>query len=426
MTIETSLFDRSVELPDELREKVAAKGWPENLAPRALALRVPQAWIADWLTYDTPVREIERELAMRQWLQTSTVKLREATWQDNEAMADLFAASPEQIGDWQVTVERGPYAFAQFRLQEHPQIQVVEDQGVLLAAMARSVRNTLVGGRRLSVQVTLAARVREEARGKGYSNLVRRTGPACQPFAAANYWYIRSGNVNAVDWLNATSPNLLAGAPAREGEVPGLPVSVHCYPARPLDSDPRDIRPTRRSDARRCAALINRTHQGMDLFRPYTPEFLQSRLDDRTWGPKPAWWTRVYGWEDHYVLEEDGRVVACAGLWDRGRDLREVWRNPATGEERRVESTALLDFGYAEGREGAMARLIEYLLGVTATLGRGRLIAPVEHLPALAALLERHAPVLETRALEWTPPRDEQDRPIDLPLTRPYTDLVYW
>ena len=92
------------------------------------------------------------------------------------------------------------------------------------------------------------------------------------------------------------------------------------------------------------------------MFRPYSTEYLEQRLDDPFWGEKPDFWVPVYGWPDYHVVEEDGRVVACGGLWDKGKNVREVWRHKETGEVRSFDSTALLDFGYAEGREDAMIR----------------------------------------------------------------------
>ena len=93
----------------------------------------------------------------------------------------------------------------------------------------------------------------------------------------------------------------------------------------------------------RCVELINRTHAGRDLFRPYTAEFLADRLDEGFWGARPPGWVPVYRWEDMRVIERGGEIVACAGLWDRGRDLRERWRHRETGDERTISTAALLD-----------------------------------------------------------------------------------
>ena len=119
------------------------------------------------------------------------------------------------------------------------------------------------------------------------------------------------------------------------------------------------------ADLPACLKLINRTHKGADLFRPYTMEFLEIRLNDPCWGPKPPFWNQVYGWKDYYVLEEDGRIVACGGLWDKGENVREVWRHKETGEIEDDRLDGAVDFGYAAGREDAMVRLIEFFTGKT-------------------------------------------------------------
>ena len=82
-------------------------------------------------------------------------------------------------------------------------------------------------------------------------------------------------------------------------------------------------------------------------------------------------------------------------------------------------STSLLDSGFAEGAEDAMAALIEHLLGVTHELGRDQLTAPLEYLPDVAGQVAKFEPVEDTRYLQW-----RADEPA---LTTPaHLDLVYW
>ena len=390
------------EIPDDVRHAWLEKGWPLAVLERAFALRVRRRDLERWLNRGKgAIRRIVRDLDRRERLIGGTLRIREATWNDGEALADLYASSPEGAGEWEVIVERGPYAFAQFRLQENVSILVVEDRGVLLAAMAQSARNTLVGGERVTVQIESAWRTRTEARGQGLGRLLPtepRRALGWEPLAR---YYYRRGRSRT------------AGT-----------VTVHCFPSRPFDGEADGIRLARSSDVSACVALINRTHHGLDLFRPYSEEFLCQRLDDPCWGPKPDFWTPVYGWDEYYVLEEGGQIVACAGLWDRGRDMREVWHHKASGERRVVENTALMDFGHAEGREDAMARLIGYLIGLTDTLGRGRLMAPLEFLPSVAESLASYQPVTETRPIYWQ--ATGAAKALNVELTRPYTDLAYW
>ena len=111
--------------------------------------------------------------------------------------------------------------------------------------------------------------------------------------------------------------------------------------------------------------------------------------------------------------------MACAGLWDRGRDVREHWRHRENGDERTTSATALLDFGHAEEAEDALAALIEHHIGRSHELGRDFLVAPLETMPAVAEALSSLESEPETRYLQW--------RTEDPPLRTPaYLDLIYW
>ena len=83
-------------------------------------------------------------------------------------------------------------------------------------------------------------------------------------------------------------------------------------------------------------------------------------------------------------------------------------------------------FGYAKGREDAMATLIGYFLGEAEQLGRAQLMVPLDFLPELAKRLAAHEPVTETRALHWQVDFQLAAKGLELELTRPYTDLSYW
>ena len=403
MSDESSFEIPLARVPPDVRAAWLERGWSEQILERAYELRVRRADIDRWLTRGkSAIRRIQRDLDRRERLLMGTMRVREATWEDDEALAELYANSPMDVGDWEVTVERSPYPFAQFRLQENIDIQVLDDRGVILAAIVHSARNTLVGGKRITVQIESSWRARKDARGHGFGHMPRtepRRALSWRP--AATYYYRR----------------------ARRKQ--GTRATIFCYPRRPFEGEAEGVRRVQPTDIPRCVELINRTHCGLDLFRPYTAEWLGGRLDDPCWGPNFGESVHVYGWEDYHVIEEDGRVVACAGLWDRGRDVREVWRSKTQrSEQRTVEATALMDFGHAEGREDAMARLIEFFIGETDRLGRDQLMAPLQYLPSVVVLLADHEPVKESRPLYWQPTGAAKQ--MGVKLDRPYTDLAYW
>src|SRR2546423_6173942 len=129
MTAETSNTDRSVEPPEDFVRRAAGRGWPEGLLQRALDLRINRGDIDFWLKNKRQkIERIQRYLDDRELLMSGTLRVREATWSDDEGVAELYADSPEEIGDFEVTVERSPYPYAQFRLQEHVNIQILEDR----------------------------------------------------------------------------------------------------------------------------------------------------------------------------------------------------------------------------------------------------------------------------------------------------------
>jgi hypothetical protein len=410
-----------VEAPETLRAAGRARGWPEGLLERALAAGIPAATLEGWLQWrrlDTA--DLEGRIAWHERLTLGPLRGREATLGDNEAFCDLWANAPEEIGEVEITTLRGPDGFASFRLQENVTLNVIADGNVLVACCGWARRNVLVAGRRVSVRYGQALRVHRDYRRQGLADAVRSLAPAANTFGPSltQYDYMRAGNFAVVGWWEKHIPGFFDGVPRREGEVPGVPVTVHQLPARPAAGGGGGIRAARREDLARCAELVNRTHEGQDLFRPQTAESLEARLDEGYWGERAAWRPPVYAWADYFVAESRGRVVACGGLWDRGRHQRDCYRHLPSGEERTLAHTALLDWGLEAGAEGALAELLDQLAGRTHALGRDALLVPLDEAPALAARLADREAVPETRYLRWGVK--------DPSLTRPHTDLAYW
>lgn len=412
-------------LSNELQQLADARGVPRELVQRALGLRMQEAWLRSWLNNDRVTREfVERRVYWHEQLTVGPLRGREATLADRAALGELLANAPEDVGAYEIYTERGPNPFAQMRLQEHVNLLVLELEGRLIACCSFTTRKTIVGGRRLSVRYGQLLRVHNDYRRRGFGDQVRSLswGAGAARPSHCQYDIMRTENFAVVGWWDKYAPGFWDNIPKTEGEVPGVRVTVLQYPARPFEGDASSIRKAREGDLARCVELINRTHEGLDLFRPYSAEYLRDRLDDGYWGagmqPFNEPWLHVYGWDDYFVLEADGRIVACAGLWDRGRDARDRYRNKETGEERTVEVACLLDFGCAEGDEAALALLISFLIGETHRLGRDFLVAPLQQLPAVAAQLEGHEPLPETRALRW--------ELRDPPITKPHIDLSYW
>jgi hypothetical protein len=372
----------------------------------------------DWLLNPNgpPLAALEREVDVRERTMNGPFHVREANVRDDEALSELWAHSPEKIGDWSVVVERSPNAFAQFRLHEECSLTVLEHRGSLHACTAWSRRKVLVQGKPILIHVAHSMRVHQDHRGERLADLVRRFPPrATSRPTMAQYMYVRTGNEGVLGFLNTVAKETFGNIGAA-----GVTTEITHLQPRHRAAAATGVRKGRPEDFAACAALINRTHGAFDLFSPYTEESLAFRLDQGIPGELPPWYPYIYGLADFYVLEQRGRIVACAGLWDRGRDMREVWRKG--DETQTIEVTNLLDFGYAEGAEDAMARLIEHLLSLTAALARTSLVVPFDRFPALLAMCSGFEPRGERRTFEWTP--FNQTLPRSIP--EPYTDLRFW
>ncbi|HLI81816.1 MAG TPA: hypothetical protein VKV03_17635 [Candidatus Binataceae bacterium] len=400
--------------------------WPDDLTRRIAQTGVPAAALNSWNWYSLSAEQAAAQLGWYERLTTGDLRGRDATFADNDAYSALWADAPEEVAGWEITVERGPDAFAQFRLQENVHLPVLALGPELIACCAFSRRNTMIAGRRVSVRYGQALRVRRAYRRAGYGDQVRRlAGPPAQGRPElAQYDLMRTQNFAVVNWWQKFVPGFFDNTPKRDGAVPGIPVAVAQFPAQPSDADP-SIRLARPEDLPACAALINRTHDGRDLFRPSSAEYLESVLDEGYWGVRPGsgnpaidWWKSIYAWSDYFVLEEGGRIRACGGLWDRGRDVRERWKKLGGHEERCVSVASILDYGYEAGAAECMTRLMRHFVGRAHQLGRDYLAAPIQHLPELVALTESMRPEQDERSLRW----DLNDPAI----TKPYIDLRYW
>jgi hypothetical protein len=389
--------------------------WPSGLIERAIKLRTPREQVEWWLSLEKPsLNNIERELNVFERLAGGRLKARELSGRDLESFAELWSNAPETIGDWEIIVERGPDPIAQFRLQDDATITVLEEDGILVACTAWTAANTIVGGEPGLIIYAHSLRVHRDKRREGFGDIVRRfPRRAMQRFAIGQVHYQRTGNVGVDKFLRTVGFRENSERPTKEASV------IHLT-ARAADADKR-VRAIAERDLGPCVALINRTHEGLDLFAPLTVERFRFELDEHFWGRKPSRFRSVYGWNDMFVLEENGSIAACGGLWDRGRDMRERWRSKS-GEERTVEAGALLDFGFAPGREDALARLIRALGTRAHAAGRATLIAPLEHLPEVVARLSDLDPREERRTLEWAPYVPEAPKAIG----RTFSDLRYW
>lgn len=232
--IDPSNFDPEP-IPAPLREQAGALGWPDDLLDRARESRVSVPDLARWLRYGASAElqrprsaeEFDRWLRDRELLMFGTLRSRVASFGDNEALATLFAHSNEPAGGSDLTVERGPHAFAQFRLLDSSHVQMLEDRGIALAAVARGYPLVRVHGEEQRLEYQLAFVVREGARGHRYGRLISHVPRPANAYPAGNgaFYFLRLENPKAQTWLAAKGRTSATLAPSRPWG--------HSFPSRP-------------------------------------------------------------------------------------------------------------------------------------------------------------------------------------------------
>ena len=427
-------------VPEDLALRAKQKGWPDDLVQRAVNLRYERMHIEQWLSPPdsaTPqvVAQLDDAFQRMERLRFGTLRARSLMASDLDGFSELWSNSTEEIGEWDVVVERGPNAVAQFRLQDSVEVNILEDRTIVIACVVWAHRNVVVGGEELYILCTQGLRVHDGLRRQGLSSVMRTAGRS--PLfnnVNAEMAYMRSLNWGVVEMLKRTSPTWYVAQAKRDDDVPGVPVTVHQFvppagaPASASGAS-ESIRPGTRDDLDACAQLINATHGHLDLYEPLSPWLLGHRLDEFRRGRRMARWAHVYGWREFRVVEENGEIVACGGLWDRGKHVRERWTHRESGDTRTIAATNVLDFGWKAGREDAMERLLRTFLAESARRERTYMVVPLQHHPELLARLADVECVPETRGLQWRmySPEDHREMPDPQPrVVDPFTDLRYW
>ena len=311
----------------------------------------------------------------------SQISIREALPQDNDALIDLELRSPLVVGDTLETFDRAPDFFACHRVQPQHRVVLAEVDGHVAGVMAGVLQTPQIQGRPKQLVYIQRARVDPEFQGQKVAwNLANELFRWSHDLGAEGpYYLILPGNERSVAF---------GGRAGRRWPVDVRLIGYDVSQAGPASADEITER-----DLPDVVELVNGTHAGEDLFEPLTIESLRERLgrDSR------------YTQKDLRGARDAGRLVAVAGLWDKGATTEAIHVNARTGEETRSRSTSVTDWGYAPGYEEAFAGLLRSLAARTRTLGRGTMTACE---PAPGALPDPGLPSQVTDVSLFTPSFD--------------------
>jgi GNAT superfamily N-acetyltransferase len=282
---------------------------------------------------------------------TGELTVREATPADNRTLIDLERQTPLVIGDIEETFDRSPDFFAGYRLHERWRVVLAELGGRTAGVMAGVIQDPLIGGRRQRLVLIQRARVHPELRGRGVALALSNHLFAWsrEHGAEGPYYLIAPENAPSISFVERGGGHWPAEIALRTFELSDSGGSAAPEVTGPAPGD--------------AAELINATHAGHELFEPLTAESFARRL-----GRDPS-----YGAEHLYGVSAGGKLVAVAGLWDRGAIAERIQRDRKTGAVTRSRTAAVADWGFAAGAGEAFAALLRFLAGKAAALGRSGL-----------------------------------------------------
>lgn len=316
-------------------------------------------------------------------------EIREATVDDNDALIELERQSPLDLGDRTLVFDRSPNFFAHQEMQEHSRVMVAEEEGRLVAVVAGAWHDVMIEGQRRRLLYVHQGRTLPEHRRRHIAtDLVIRT-----------FLLARDENVETPYWL-ISPDNGTSLAFNRQIEVESWPVDgridgFHVAAAR---TPAREVGPLAANDLPQVLDLVNATHSGREMFLPYTAESLQRRLQR----------SPHYSWQHWRGYRSRAGLVAAAGMWDFNRSLRMIECSKA-GETLHTSAPAfVLDYGYSEGAEEAMAEVFMSLMEAAAHKERNdllialpverRLFAMMEGIPHTTTLFKILTPNIPTPA----------------------------
>lgn len=272
------------------------------------------------------------------------VTVREAASADSDALIALELACPLEMGDVSETYDRSPDFFACHRHKDEWRVVVGEVDGRVAGVMTGVIQAPHIRGERRKIMYVQQARVLPEFHGRKVAWLMANDlfAWAWKRDAAGPYYLISPKNAPSIAFVERGG-----------GRWPRDVAIISFDPASAPQTRPEPLEAERLQEA---MGLINSTHAGEDFFEPLTAETLAAR----------ARWAPLFG------VVGGGRLVAVAGLWDRGAATARVQRDQA-GAETRFREATVTDWGLATGHEDAFVSLLVSLASAARELDRDSL-----------------------------------------------------
>ncbi|NOR48458.1 MAG: GNAT family N-acetyltransferase [Methanosarcinaceae archaeon] len=226
-----------------------------------------------------------------------SMNIREAVSDDNKELQKLMAKCPQGT-KFIVSVVNTPDFFARAKAYESYKVYVAYEGDQIIGSMAYAMRDAIVNGNNCSVGYIF----------QGFTSPHhRRKGVASQLYHHIENQLIQHGAVLSYGLImedNQSSIRLIEGEGFKLHRTLDLSILL-VYKEMDISSTIK-IRPISSEDLAEVAKLLNETWQGFDLYETTSADALASFISR----------TPAYSFDNLFVLEDQGEIVACLGFWN--------------------------------------------------------------------------------------------------------------
>lgn len=215
---------------------------------------------------------------------------------DNTAMLEIEKMSPQGNEKFAIGVDRSPDITARYRIYDNWKVLVAEEEGKIVGWAGFTVKQNPVQENTYVYAVEVV--VHPEFRRKGIATALSKEVDKNAQEAGADYIYglISEQNYGSI-------------AMARKRGYSNMRKVIGCWLSayrKVTIAEKFKIERVNKNDIKEVVNLINDYNRGSVLFVPYSSESFEFHVN-RIPG---------YGLENFWVVKENNKIAACAGLWD--------------------------------------------------------------------------------------------------------------